>query len=178
MWTRSLQGGRWKRCHRGVLLFRCLTMIFLSFQMLEVGCHVRFLSHSSFSSSSLNPTCNTFSILPCQVELPSDYYLSFSFSPAFLHFGLHHCLPSHYPLLLISSTSWTVSWGCPFYLALACCQPSMSRGARGAKQTKLFTFYFQQDCRQMLLPLITTNRGNKKGWNVVHTCCWWWWLWL
>ena len=57
-------------------------------------------------------------------------------------------LPSHYPLLLISSTSWTVRWGCPFYLALACCQPSMSRGARGAKQTKLFTFYFQQDCRQ------------------------------
>ena len=61
-------------------------MIFLSFQMLEVGCHVRFLSHSSFSSSSLNFTCNTFSILPCQVELPSHYSLSFSFSPSFLHF--------------------------------------------------------------------------------------------
>ena len=34
----------------------------------------------------INPTCNTFSILPCQVELPSHYSLSFSFSPPFLHF--------------------------------------------------------------------------------------------
>ena len=107
------------------------------------------------------------SSMPGRVAIPLLLVLLFFLHLFFILVLVHHCLPlpSHYPLLLISSTSWTVRWGCPFYLALACCQPSMSRGAGGAKQTKLFTFYFQQDCRQnpLLLPLKSTNRGNKKG---------------
>ena len=51
----------------------------------------------------IKPTCNTFSILPCQVELPSHYSLSFSFSPSFLHFDLQTATPF---LLIILSFSF------------------------------------------------------------------------
>ena len=142
-------------------------MILLSFQMLEVECYVRFLSHSSFSSSSLNFTCNPFSILPCQVELPSHYSLSFSFFSIFSSFyfaplpppSFSLSSPSHFfheldgevGLSLLSGTRMLPTFNV--------------KGCRRRKTNKIIQILLpaRLQAKPLLLPLISTNRGNKKG---------------
>ena len=148
------------------LPFLCLILILLSFQMLEVGCHVRFFSHSSFSSSSLTPpatpsqffyarsSCrhitpcpslflHLFFILICKLPPPS-FSLS---SPS--HF--FHELDGEVRLSLLSGTRLLPTFNV--------------KGCRRRKTNKIIHILLpaRLQAKPLLLPLKSTNRGNKKG---------------